>query len=269
MPIRKFRFFGGPHPVVTESRLVPWTATGMLSGMNPLTRFIALGLVSFAPAVFAADTFEGKISLTMSSHDGHSNNMTYVTNGTLVRFDPEGAPGSEIMDLPHHQITTLMHQQKAYIVRTLPDAGSMSDHAAAAGGAAAEQTVHDPDVQATGKTEKILGYTCNQFLIKDGDKTTELWLAPDLGTFAGLGQGGGNPFAHQKNTALEAKWERLFKGKAGFPMRVITHDGSGKETFKLEATKVEKGGVSAADFAPPPDYQKFQMPDLSKMIPSR
>ncbi len=235
--------------------------------MNLFTRFIALGLVSFAPAVFAASTFEGKIDLSMSSHDGHSNNITYVTNGTVARIDLDGSSASVIMDLPHHQSTILMHQQKMYIVRTLPDAASMQDRAASAGGGAAENAVHDPDVQATGKTEKILGYTCNQFLMKDGDKTTELWLAPDLGTFAGLGQGGGNPFSHQKNTALEAKWERVFKGKAGFPLRVITHDNSSKEIFKMEATKVEKGGVSAADFVPPPDYQKFQMPNFGGMNP--
>jgi hypothetical protein len=35
----------------------------------------------------------------------------------------------------------------------------------------------------------------------------------------------------------------------------------------MEVTKVEKGGVSDADFVPPPDYQKFQMPNFGGLIP--
>ena len=68
------------------------------------------------------------------------------------------------------------------------------------------------------------------------------------------------------NSAAAAKWEEALKGKGGFPLRVISRDEGSKEVFKMEATKVEKGGVTEADFHPPEGYQQFQMPNLGDMF---
>ena len=78
--------------------------------------------------------------------------------------------------------------------------------------------------------------------------------------------GGGGPFGGRKS-ANAAKWEEALKGKEGFPLRVVTHDAKSKETFKMEATKIEPGTLSAALFLPPEGYQKFQMPDFGGLNP--
>jgi hypothetical protein len=129
----------------------------------------------------------------------------------------------------------------------------------------------DPDVEVTGKTEKILGYTCKQIVVKDSKNITEIWVAEDLDLkFAGLGNqggGGGGMFGKRGNADTAAKWEKALKGKGGFPLRVVTRDLANKETFKMEATKVEKGGVTDADFAPPADFQKMEMPSMGSLNP--
>jgi len=123
------------------------------------------------------------------------------------------------------------------------------------------------DIEVTGKTETILGYKCDQILVKDKDTVTEIWTAQGLGTFMGLSaNGGGGPFGGRKS-ANAAKWEEALKGKEGFPLRVVTHDAKSKETFKMEATKIEPGTLSAALFLPPEGYQKFQMPDFGGLNP--
>lgn len=76
--------------------------------------------------------------------------------------------------------------------------------------------------------------------------------------FGGGHRGGGG--------AAAAKWEEALKGKGGFPLRVVTHDASGKATYKMEATKIEPGSLSDGLFAPPEGFKKFSMPDFGGMM---
>lgn len=203
----------------------------------------------------------------MTGGKGHSQTLTYAIMGQSLRIDMPGAPVSTIMDMGKREMLLLMHEQRMYMSRPIPPA----DVATPEGD---ERSDRIPDIEDTGKTEVICGYTCRQFLVKDGKHVTEMWLAEGLAPFMGLGGGGpmgggGGGFMGRKKGNSEAaqKWEQALKGKGGFPLRVVTHDANGKETFKMEATKVEKGGVSPADFAPPADYQKFEMPDLGGLNP--
>ena len=109
--------------------------------------------------------------------------------------------------------------------------------------------------------------------MKDKGTVTEMWVADGLGTFMGLGSGGGggNPMAGMfggggKKSANAAKWEEALKGKGGFPLRVISRDAKGKQSFKMEATKIEPGSLPDSLFAPPAGYEKFAMPDFGSMF---
>ncbi|MBI2515813.1 MAG: DUF4412 domain-containing protein [Opitutae bacterium] len=235
--------------------------------MKPLHRLTILGALLLATVASAAGSFEGKIDLAMTSGKGQAQALTYAIMGQSMRIDMHGAPVSTIMDMGKHEMLMLMHEQRMYMSRPIPQA----DQAKREEGGKPE---HLPDIEETGKTEVICGYTCRQFLVKDGKRVTEMWLAEGLAPFMGLGGngmggGGGGGFMGRKKANSEAaqKWEQALKGKGGFPLRVITRDEAGKESFKMEATKVEKGGVSAADFAVPEGYQKFQMPDLGGLNP--
>jgi len=175
-----------------------------------------------------------------------------------------------IMDMEKMEMTTLMPDQKMYMVMSMKKAAEKA-------AAHAEKTLDaTTDIERTGKTEKILGYTCDQILVKDTEKgtVTELWVASGLGTFMGLG--GGNPMAgggggglfgsHKSSSPAAAKWEEALRGKSVFPMRVITRDGSGVQTYRMEATKVEKGEQPDSLFVPPEDYKKFEMPSFGDLF---
>jgi hypothetical protein len=84
----------------------------------------------------------------------------------------------------------------------------------------------------------------------------------------GLANSGGSPFGGRKQSANAAKWEEALKGsKGGFPLRVISHDAKGKETFRMEAKKIEPGPLPDSLFAPPAGYQKFEMPNMGGLNP--
>lgn len=230
--------------------------------MYSLKRLLCLSALLITPALFAVDPFVGKASFTITSGKGKAMTMNQSFKGNAVRTDMEGGAGAMIMDFAKKEVTILMNEEHMYMVHPIKPSDipqEIKDKAAA-----------DPDVEVTGKTEKILGYTCSQILVKDGKNVTEMWLAEELGMYSGMGAqsgGGGGMFSKKGNSDSAAKWEKALKGKSGFPIRVITRNAAGKETYRMEATKIEKGGVSDADFLPPKDFQKFQMPDMGGMNP--
>lgn len=234
--------------------------------MNLLLRIFAVGTLLTAAHTFAASAFEGRVSLTMSDSKGRSHTINYAMKGRLMRMDmdAEGHSMSTIMDMDKLQMMMLMPQQSMYMV--MPIKG-VTDAAQKQSG----EHPYDSDVEKTGRSEKILGYSCDEYVMTDkntGHKTN-LWLAEGLGTFMGLGSGGGGPMMGARASSPAASWESKFKGKSGFPLRVVTHDAGGKEQFKMEATKIEPGSLPDDLFVPPAGYKKFQMPDLGGLNPFR
>lgn len=233
--------------------------------MNLLTRIFAVGSMLVASHLFGAGAFEGKVTLTMTGDKGKPMDMNYSMKSERVRIDLNagGHEMSTIMDLPKLEMIILMAERNMYMVMPLkkPVEQAVEQHQGEAA---------NVDIKRTGKTETILGYKTDQLLITDKDKgtVTELWVAPDLGNFMGLGNSGGSPFGGRKQSASAAKWEEALKGsKGGFPLRVISHDAKGKETFKMEATKVEPGPLPESLFVPPAGYQKFEMPNFGGLNP--
>jgi hypothetical protein len=229
--------------------------------MNPLLRLFVAGSLLAAGTSFAADSFQGKVSLAITAAKGKQQTMNYSIKGQKLRMDmeAEGNTVASITDMAKMETLMLMPEQKMYMVMSIkkPVEKAME-----------KQGESTADIEVTGKTETILGYKCNQILVKDKGTVTDMWVAEGLGVFMGLGNGGGGGggmFGRGK-PANAAKWEEALKGKGGFPLRVISRDAKGKESFKMEATKIEPGTLPDSLFLPPEDYKKFQMPDLGSMM---
>lgn len=241
--------------------------------MNLLLRLLAVGSLLTAASTFAADAFEGKVSLAVSAEKGRTQDINYIMKGKKLRMDmnAEGRTMSTIMDMEKLEMLMLMPEQNMYMVMPIKQA---VDKAVERSNKTGDSNA---DIERTGKTEKILGYTCDQILVTDKQKgtVTELWVATGLGTFMGLSGGGpagggGGMFGGRRGGgggAAAAKWEEVLKGKGGFPLRVISRDAKGKESYKMEATKIDPSSQPDSLFVPPPGYQKFQMPDMSGLNP--
>jgi hypothetical protein len=230
--------------------------------MKILSRFLVVS--ALLAAVQSVSAFEGKVTLAMTAERGGTMNMDYAMKGEKLRMDMNGRghQAAVIMDTAKMEMLMLMPEQQMYMVMPMK---KTVDQAMEKAGA------NTTDVEATGKTETILGYKCNQLLVKDKGNVTELWVAEGLGTFMGMspggpmGGGGGGMFGRGK-PANAAKWEQVLKDKGGFPLRMITRDASGKEISKMEATKIEPGSLPDSMFNPPAGYQKFDMPNMGGLL---
>jgi hypothetical protein len=218
-------------------------------------------VVALCTAVLGqAAGFEGKLSLSISSGKGQSQVLDYSIKGSSMRIDmtAEGQSFANIMDLQKMEMLMLMPSEQMYMV--MPIKESLDK--------AMDQAVEkDATIEKTGRTETILGYKCDEYVTKDRKSTTEIWIAQGLGTFMGLGNNGGGMggMFGGKSKAAEG-WEAKFKGKPGFPLRVVSRDAKSKETFRMEATKIEPGSLPASLFQPPEGWQKFQMPNMGDML---
>lgn len=230
--------------------------------MKPLLRLFAVGtLLLTAVSSFAAGAFQGKVTQTITDGKGRSHDLNYSIKGSKMRMEvnEQGHQAVIISDMDKLETLILMAEQKMYMVMSIKK--PVEQAVAKSSGNA------NVDIQVTGKTDTILGYKCNQVIITDKSSgaVTETWLAEGLGTFMGLsGGGGGGPFGGK--SAKAAAWEEALKGKVGFPLRVIGHDAKGKDTVKMETTKLEPGSLPDSLFTPPADYRKFEMPNLGNLF---
>jgi len=231
--------------------------------MNLPTRLLAVGSLLIASVCSAADAFEGKVSLAMSAGKEKAQVLDYSIKQDFMRmdFNTEGKTFSTIIDVKKLEMMMLMSEEKMYMV--MPMKQTMEK-------AMKEADAKTPDLEKTGRTETILGYKCDEYISKDAKSTTEIWVAEGLGAFMGLGNnngGGGGMgamFGGKKKSA--SGWEEKFKGKPGFPLRVISRDTKNKETFRMEATKVAPGKLPDSLFQPPAGYERFQMPSFGGML---
>lgn len=223
-----------------------------------LRAFAVIGLL--VSSALSAPAFEGKVSLGFSDEKGREQVIDYALKGSLVRLEPKmkDAEGTAmIMDAAKQEMTILMPAEQMYMVMPL--------RGMPAQGKAATET-KDVKVEKTGRTETILGYLCEEYVMTDKGQTTEMWITDQIGSFMGL-SGGGNPMGGmmggRKAKAEGAAWEQVLKGKQGaFPLRVVGRNAKGKESFRLEAKKIEPGTLPDSLFAPPAGFQKFSMPAL-------
>ena len=178
------------------------------------------------------------------------NFVDYSMKGDFLRVDITTAKGqhlSSIWDLNKHEMTTLMPEQKMYMVMKTEDLA-----------AAAQNAAPKVQIEKTGETEKILGYTATKYLVTDTERktTTDVWAAEGLGTFM---MGRSSPFA--KNGGMSPV-EKELAARGFFPLRMVSHDASGAEVFRMEAVSIDKKSLSDDLFAPPADYHRFDMGGL-------
>jgi hypothetical protein len=174
-------------------------------------------------------------------------------------MDLQGGEGAMAMILnpPQRQMIMLMPEQQMFMVMPL----KATPPGAAAQG---DQPPPEPRIEKTGRTEKILGYDCEEWVNTEADQTTEFWVTDKLGVFPGLG-GGGNPLAGMMGgkpaEPARAGWENALRNREGFfPLRVVSRDRRGRELFRLETRAVQPGPLADTLFAPPSGFQKLELP---------
>src|SRR3954469_4295744 len=86
--------------------------------MNFLLRIFAVGSLLTAVHSFAADAFEGKMTLAITSEKGKQMDLNYAMKSGKVRMETSasGHQATMLMDMAKLETTILMPEQSMYMV---------------------------------------------------------------------------------------------------------------------------------------------------------
>jgi len=211
--------------------------------------FASVGLLvaALAAPVVAEESFEGTIYYRLQSGSDPML-MVHSIKGSHMRIEvPLDGQNTavSIVDLTTRTISILMPDQHMFMTMPVPAGVGLNGS-------------DTPELINTGETEKILGYACNRYLLKDSGRQVELWATEELGPYVSAS----SPM--QKKGAKNA-WETLLAGAGLFPLRVAESDKSGDQVFSLDVTRIDKSPLDDALFIVPKDYQEFKMPSMDGM----
>jgi hypothetical protein len=189
-------------------------------GAKPVPR-APLSLVEGGP-------FEGEITLSVTAANTPPHTLVIVLKGTRMRYGMTDVAhlgfDYAIIDASSKQLTFVNNTTKVAMITPMVHEGT--------------QPAIKSTVERTGQTGVVAGYACEVWNIRTESEHTEACVAPGL-AFPDFG----------------SPREGWMKEVEGFPLRSVTTDSTGKETHRLEATKIDKKPLDAAQFAPPPGYQ--------------
>ncbi len=124
-----------------------------------------------------------------------------------------------------------------------------------------------PKVHKTGKTESILGYTCDEWIVEDSDAVTSVWGTPKLGDmYDGLQKAFGQLNRRGPMSGSASSWENELAKIRVFPLKIVRSEG-GNIVQTQEVTKIEPKSLAASVFEVPEDYKKQEMgPSMEQMM---
>ncbi|HRJ71780.1 MAG TPA: DUF4412 domain-containing protein [Terrimicrobiaceae bacterium] len=177
--------------------------------------------------------------------------VTMKIKGDKVRMD--GNPEvTTLIDVKSGDTKNLMHSQKK--VMAIPGALIKQIQAAQSAGKSADK-IAEP--KATGRTETISGYACEEYEIDAEGTKIQVWLTKDL------------PAAQRvmsdlaKLSADADPLKGMLDGEKleGFPMKTVIQPASGgKATVTVVA--LNEDPLPEADFEVPKGYEAMQMPGM-------
>jgi len=189
--------------------------------------------------------FEGDIAMHMTTPRG-AEDVTFLTKGGKLRVDApahNGETAHVVFDPQTGKTLVILDAQKMYMELDKPALAPPPGHTPPAA----------PQIVKTGKHETIAGTDCEDWTVTEANgKHVALCVAQGISffDFTSMGPGGTPP----------SPWIDELKTQQYFPLRAVDTDASGKETSRMEVTKIEKKAVDDALFAPPAGYRTLAMP---------
>lgn len=226
------------------------------------------GLLSFLDS-----SFEGEITMRLqsSSKPGDAATVKVGMKSPKFRFDvtdlakadKTGAAGmgvengaAFILDPPAKKGYMLMPSQKMAMVIDFDQAAKLGGMAPGAGPgkpgmpSTPSMPTDVPTIDKTGKKDTVAGYACDEWKVTSKSGRADLCVADGIRWIGFRDLAAASP-------GLGAV---AFLGDVDrFPLRVVAYDPDGKESGRVEATKVEKKKLEDAAFVVPTDYRVMDM----------
>ena len=201
-------------------------------------------IIAFASSA-VAQSFEGVIEFKKASTIDTTSYIYYV-KGNMVRIDEIGSKshkveGSFIVDLDAKTMKFLNHDRKLYGDQPTPAAPVIKGNCT---------------VKKGQNVKNLQGYKCIEYIVTNNDENTQITYYIADGKFSFFDKLLRQLNRKEKSSSYYLQIQDI---KNMFPMLSVQTDiSTGKETMKLEVSKITKKEVDASMFEIPKGYNKFE-----------
>jgi hypothetical protein len=183
-------------------------------------------------------SFEGVLEVQVQNTE-RVQLFTYSVKNGRIRVEPADVTDAAqviLVDHPAKKTYVLLPAREQYV--EIADASDVG---------------HEPTgLQKTDLTDEILGYTCDQLLVKTNQAEVEIWATRELGT------AGTMLTATVTQTFDTPAWETELFSRGYFPLKVVMRDVSGYDAGKFEVNTVQKKALGDFLFRIPMGYEKVE-----------
>ncbi len=220
--------------------------------------FIIISAALWAPtgSALGQEIFSGSIKFRDKDENGIVTEISYYSKGGKIRMDMTNTMGKMYWISDGKNIDLIMPAQKMYMESSDDLNNNFSS---------SESTAVSPNDNkgkdwkkvlakaGTGKTRKILGHLCHEYVLPNGNgDSMHIWAAADVGDIqfvkSPMGQ---NPLQSEIN-----------KMGSYFPMMSEEYNSDGKVVNTFEVTEMNKGNVDDSVFEIPAGYEKMSVPGM-------
>ena len=200
--------------------------------------------------LFAQASFEGIVKIKMTG-DSESFFMDYFIKDDNVRMEINEEEKVVFIKSGEKSLI-LMLEDKTFMDLNNPMFSQMPGMSNMKDDDNSSETF-DINKYKTGKTQDLLGFECEQWIIKDDEEDAEVeaWVTDELGNFMMM--------ISPMGGSASPGWSSSFKNKGFFPMLVITKDEDGEETSKFEVVNVDQKSLNTDLFSAPPDFEELKI----------
>lgn len=213
-------------------------------------------------AAVAQGSFEGEIeiSVEMKSTAKAPSVMHAVIKGPKIRFDAPaeamgGAMGGkayQIIAVDEGKMRTVVDAKKMVVEVDIAKFAEQMKGLTGAAPSAAPANEPPPKISKTGKTDTLVGHTCEEWEVLN-EKSEKMTLC--------VAKGGGWPSIP---SALMPgnNWAQQVLDKDNFPLRIVLNDSAGAEKMRMQVTRMDKKPVDDAQFKIPEGYRVMDMSNM-------
>jgi hypothetical protein len=207
--------------------------------MGPRSAWLLTALLAIACSK-KSDGFEGEITMRITLPDAPPSEMHFETARDFARIGlAQGGGPAYALVKPDGLAVFVVESEQSW---------SDLNMATARSAAAAADPSGIPTITRTARHETIAGQDCEAWEIRHtSGKRTDACIAEGLVGFdLGALMPGAGPFTGSATD--EVRKRRLF------PLRSVELDASGKETSRMEVTRIERKSIPASRFEVPKDF---------------
>lgn len=232
-----------------------------LTSVTQYAFFVCI-FIAFFPSISAAQKiFEGVVSYRVTSPKA-SNDITIYSKYALskIKLTMTNKEVQFVFDRENQKIVMIVPDDKVYTIQTLKGETKENKPNSLVSNQK-QETQALP--QLTGKTKKILGYECEQWLETNSQGTTEIWLTREIGTLNALSilSDSGTPksaagMGVRMIGGVFLPVTRGIKLNEYFPLQIIHYSPQGQTVSSVEATSLQAQTLDNSIFQPPANFQK-------------